>query len=156
MFSEPVRTWYKDGREDGPVIGIWPGSNLHHLRVLRNPRWEDFSYEQLDKTKNRFYWFGNGMTLGEKALVDDRKFSLLHLISFADVLERFMVSGRQIRRRSTRYVFAHIYVVSLLNYACSGAAREWFSIVFLCIRCIFMTVTFCIHQVSIQLTILRV
>lgn len=81
MFSEPVRTWYKDGRKDGRVIGIWPGSTLHHYRVLRNPRWEDFNYEQLDKTKNRFYWFGNGMTHGEKALVDDRKLYMLRLSS---------------------------------------------------------------------------
>ncbi|PSR70625.1 hypothetical protein PHLCEN_2v13485 [Hermanssonia centrifuga] len=68
VYSEKCRSWYKMGKEEGRVVGLWPGSTLQALRVLQCPRWEDFDYERIDddKTKNRFYYLGDGMTFPEK------------------------------------------------------------------------------------------
>ena len=49
------------------------GSNSHQMRALKNPRWEDFNYESESKTKNRFWWFGNGYTYNEQTLTGDRE-----------------------------------------------------------------------------------
>ena len=71
VFSDGCRSWYKGGRADGKVIGIWPGrflwlplssndrfpqfqeadrtfhalrSSLHYYEMLSEPRFEDFDY----------------------------------------------------------------------------------------------------------------
>ncbi|KAI0087271.1 flavin-binding monooxygenase [Irpex rosettiformis] len=72
VFSESVPTWYKVGKADGRIVSLWPGSSLHCMRALRYPRWEDFNYERLDKTKNRLFWLGDGMTYSEKTFTGDR------------------------------------------------------------------------------------
>ncbi|KAM0787268.1 hypothetical protein ACM66B_006503 [Microbotryomycetes sp. NB124-2] len=59
VYSEKCRSWYKAGRELGPVIGLWPGSCLHAIKTLKHPRWEDFDYTQAGQA-NRFAWLGNG------------------------------------------------------------------------------------------------
>ncbi|KAJ7597765.1 FAD/NAD-binding domain-containing protein [Mycena floridula] len=67
VFGQKCRSWYKMGKEEGPVVALWPGSCLHAARALTNPRWEDFSYEPLDgSVKNRFYWLGDGQTVADK------------------------------------------------------------------------------------------
>lgn len=52
------------------------GSCLHGLIALSNPRWEDFDYELLDKdrTRNRFFWLGDGETENEKYMKGDSKY----------------------------------------------------------------------------------
>ncbi|KAI0088290.1 FAD/NAD-P-binding domain-containing protein [Irpex rosettiformis] len=72
IFSESVPTWYKVGKADGRIVALWPGSSLHCMRALRYPRWEDFNYERVDKTDNRLFWLGDGMTYSEKTLTGDR------------------------------------------------------------------------------------
>ncbi|KAJ3555089.1 hypothetical protein NM688_g2766 [Phlebia brevispora] len=71
VHTEKVRSWYKAGQADGRIISLWPGSNLHALRALSHPRWEDFTYERVDDTENRLYWLGNGMTVGEMSSSGD-------------------------------------------------------------------------------------
>ena len=44
---------------------------------MKDPRWEDFDYEQLDEDKkkgvrNRFYYLGNGWTENERLSQGDR------------------------------------------------------------------------------------
>jgi hypothetical protein len=93
VYSEKCRSWYKMGKEEGRVAGLWPGrilvcrfviwiligiwnlgSCLHAVRALANPRWEDFNYEYLDgEPKNRFYWLGDGQTYNEKTFTGDSK-----------------------------------------------------------------------------------
>ena len=74
IYSANCRSWYKAGKEDGRVIGLWPGSCLHAIRAFEHPRWEDYNYEHLDAPmsnegkkgkNNRFYWLGNGATYDE-------------------------------------------------------------------------------------------
>ena len=64
------------GKEEGRVVGLWPGSCLHALRALQHPRWEDFDYIQTDKTRNRFSWLGDGSTWNEKTMTGDRAWYL--------------------------------------------------------------------------------
>ncbi|KAL5511009.1 hypothetical protein ACEPAG_3728 [Sanghuangporus baumii] len=80
-FIENCRSWYKMGKAEGRVVGLWPGSNLHVVKTLQYPRWEDYNYEFLDSVPgsrgpNRFYWLGDGSTYNEKHLTGDRAWYL--------------------------------------------------------------------------------
>lgn len=68
---DKCKAWYTS--DDGTVVGLWPGSNLHAMKALENPRWEDYEYERIDRTKNRLYWLGDGQTVNEKNMTGDRK-----------------------------------------------------------------------------------
>jgi hypothetical protein len=81
VYSEKCRSWYKMGKEEGRVVGLWPGSCLHALRALRYPRWEDYDYERLDSTSNRLQWLGDGQTVNEKTMTGDRKSSHGHVLT---------------------------------------------------------------------------
>ncbi|KAI0053474.1 FAD/NAD-P-binding domain-containing protein [Auriscalpium vulgare] len=76
VWTEDCNSWYKSA--DGKVVGLWPGTCLQAVRVLANPRWEDYSYELLDAngTQNRFFWLGDGMTRNEKTKTGDRAWYL--------------------------------------------------------------------------------
>ncbi|CAA7268081.1 unnamed protein product [Cyclocybe aegerita] len=63
VFGTKCKSWYKQGREEGRVVGLWPGSSMHAQRVLTHPRWEDYNYELLDNVTNPLYWIGNGDTV---------------------------------------------------------------------------------------------
>ncbi|KAG9314939.1 hypothetical protein JVU11DRAFT_4047 [Chiua virens] len=76
VYSAKCRSWYKLGKEEGPVVGLWPGSCLHAVRALERPRWEDYNYEHLDGVRNRFYWLGDGSTYDEKHMSGDRAWYL--------------------------------------------------------------------------------
>lgn len=55
------------------LYGTSTGSNLHAIRALENPRWEDYEYERLDDTPNRLFWLGDGQTANERNMSGDRK-----------------------------------------------------------------------------------
>ncbi|PSK36081.1 hypothetical protein B9Z65_5896 [Elsinoe australis] len=60
VFADECRSWYKTGDK---VTGLWPGSTLHCIEVLRSPRWEDWEYEYVkeeDGSVNQMAWLGNG------------------------------------------------------------------------------------------------
>ncbi|KAI0091294.1 FAD/NAD-P-binding domain-containing protein [Irpex rosettiformis] len=69
VYMDKCKAWYTS--DDGTVVGLWPGSNLHAMKALENPRWEDYEYERIDKTKNRLYWLGDGQTVNEKNMTGD-------------------------------------------------------------------------------------
>ncbi|KAI0344764.1 FAD/NAD-binding domain-containing protein [Trametopsis cervina] len=76
VYSEKCRSWYKAGKEEGRVVGLWPGSCLHALTALQYPRWEDFNYERVDGQRNRLHWLGNGMTHAEATMSGNRAWYL--------------------------------------------------------------------------------
>ncbi|TCD65588.1 hypothetical protein EIP91_002473 [Steccherinum ochraceum] len=76
VYSEHCRSWYKAGKVDGRIIGLWPGSCMHAIRSLEQPRWEDFNYERDGNAKNRFHWLGDGSTHVEKHFVGEGAFYL--------------------------------------------------------------------------------
>ena len=64
------------GKEEGRVVGLWPGSCLHAVKTIEYPRWEDFNYERRDAINNRMYWLGDGQTWNEKTLTGDSAYQL--------------------------------------------------------------------------------
>ncbi|KAF2845806.1 FAD/NAD(P)-binding domain-containing protein [Plenodomus tracheiphilus IPT5] len=54
--------WYKD-RRSSKIIALWPGSTLHYMEALAQPRYED--YEITYRSGNRFAYFGNGFSQTE-------------------------------------------------------------------------------------------
>lgn len=66
VLSDNCSSWYNGGRPGSRIHGLWPGSAAHVTRARRDPRWEDYDYEYLDKEQNRFWWYlGNGLTAKE-------------------------------------------------------------------------------------------
>jgi len=80
VYSAKCRSWYKMGKEEGRVVGLWPGSTLHALRTFEHPRWEDYNYELLEEGQmNRFHWLGNGWTIAERDSTGDRAWYLAEI-----------------------------------------------------------------------------
>jgi hypothetical protein len=48
VFAEECNSWYKS-KQDGKVVGLWPGSTLHCVEAMRSPRWEDYEYVYRDE-----------------------------------------------------------------------------------------------------------
>ncbi|KAJ6571216.1 FAD/NAD-P-binding domain-containing protein [Mycena capillaripes] len=69
VYMDECNSWYK--APDGTVVGLWPGSALHATRTLASPRWEDYEYESIDKTRNRLHWLGAGHTENERTRTGD-------------------------------------------------------------------------------------
>ena len=60
------RSWYKQGCEDGPIMGPWCGSTLHYLEAIGTPRYEDYCIKY--RARNRYIYLGN-----RKSEVEGRK-----------------------------------------------------------------------------------
>ena len=52
---------------------IASGSNVHAMKALQHPRWEDYEYEYADSEDNSLYWLGDGQTWAEKTQQGDSK-----------------------------------------------------------------------------------
>ncbi|KAL1738546.1 hypothetical protein HDZ31DRAFT_69882, partial [Schizophyllum fasciatum] len=77
VFSEHCRSWYKNGKADGRIWALWPGSTLHMIRALEHPRWEDFVFQPLEEMdQNRFYWLGYGATKADMDPAGNKAFYL--------------------------------------------------------------------------------
>ncbi|UZP35149.1 hypothetical protein NXS19_002965 [Fusarium pseudograminearum] len=57
------KSWFKNGKVDGRVTAMYPGSVLHFQEMLQDFRTEDFNFEYT--AKNRFQFMGNGLTFRE-------------------------------------------------------------------------------------------
>jgi len=69
VYTDQCNSWYK--APDGTVVGLWPGSALHAIQTLAEPRWEDYEYESIDATRNRLRWLGAGHTENERTMTGD-------------------------------------------------------------------------------------
>ncbi|KAH7064309.1 hypothetical protein BKA63DRAFT_170737 [Paraphoma chrysanthemicola] len=61
-WTSPCRSWFKQGKTDGQAA-IWPGSRLHFLKMMEQPRYEDYEIEYWDD--NMFAFLGNGFEMRE-------------------------------------------------------------------------------------------
>ncbi|TVY86466.1 putative sterigmatocystin biosynthesis monooxygenase [Lachnellula willkommii] len=62
-WSGTCRSWFKEGRESGPVTAVHPGSRIHWFHMLEQFRGEDFEYAY--EKRNRFAYLGNGFSTKE-------------------------------------------------------------------------------------------
>ncbi|KAK6369923.1 hypothetical protein LTS17_009373 [Exophiala oligosperma] len=57
VWQEECRSWFKDGKIKNRIY-LWPGSTIHFLKTIKDPRFED--YEIKYTYQNRFAYLGNG------------------------------------------------------------------------------------------------
>ncbi|KAL4940968.1 hypothetical protein BDV06DRAFT_230021 [Aspergillus oleicola] len=60
VWTENCSSWYNGGRPGARIHGLFPGSAASLNYIRRDPRWEDFEYEYVNRSGNRFAFFGNG------------------------------------------------------------------------------------------------
>ncbi|KAF2494592.1 FAD/NAD(P)-binding domain-containing protein [Lophium mytilinum] len=65
-WSSHCVSTYKNGKQDGDLISLHPGSRLHYFYLLDNPRFEDFDWKSLCPDPDlTFAWLGNGFIFDE-------------------------------------------------------------------------------------------
>jgi hypothetical protein len=57
VWQEECRSWFKDGKIKNRIY-LWPGSTIHFLKTIRDPRFEDYDIKY--RFGNRFAFLGNG------------------------------------------------------------------------------------------------
>nr|OQO30837.1 hypothetical protein B0A51_01337 [Rachicladosporium sp. CCFEE 5018] len=57
VWQEECRSWFKDGKIKNRIY-LWPGSTIHFLKTIKDPRMEDYNIRY--RYKNRFAFLGNG------------------------------------------------------------------------------------------------
>jgi hypothetical protein len=62
IWEQDCRSWYKKNSSSGKVTALWPGSTMHYLHTLAEPRYEDWNFTY---TGNRFAFLGNGFSQTE-------------------------------------------------------------------------------------------
>lgn len=62
-WTTHCRSWFKNGKIDGPVVALHPGSRIHWLHMLDEPRYEDYEIRYM--SRNRFQYLGNGFSVRE-------------------------------------------------------------------------------------------
>lgn len=85
-WSSACSSWFKGGKQHGPVTAIWPGSRMHYFEMLKEPRFEDFDIEY--DGANRFAYLGNGFTETE---LDPEG----NAVWYFDILEEELQQGQQ-------------------------------------------------------------
>ncbi|KAJ3505848.1 hypothetical protein NLJ89_g7199 [Agrocybe chaxingu] len=67
VWEQGCKSWYKKGGI-GKNVALWPGSTLHYLEAMAEPRFEDWDIKY---TGNRFTFLGNGFSQTETDLTSD-------------------------------------------------------------------------------------
>ena len=63
-WATKCRSWFKNGKIDGPVSALHPGSRIHWFHTMTNPRYEDWEWRSINPL-NRFAYLGNGFSVRE-------------------------------------------------------------------------------------------
>lgn len=64
-WASSCRSWFKRGKETGPVVALHPGSRIHFFHMLERFRGEDWEYVYDNARQNRFEYLGNGFSTKE-------------------------------------------------------------------------------------------
>ena len=59
VWEQDCRSWYKNHSTSGKVTALWPGSTLHYVHTIAEPRYEDWNFTY---SGNRFAFLGNGFS----------------------------------------------------------------------------------------------
>lgn len=68
VWTDDCRNVHNNGRVGSRVPTTWPGSTLHYLEAIREPRWDDWDFQYRG---NRFAWMGNGISQTEMVATTD-------------------------------------------------------------------------------------
>lgn len=60
VWVDGCRSWYKNN-DTGRVNAVWPGSSLHYIQVIKEPRYEDYDIDYMNG-KNMWSYLGMGTT----------------------------------------------------------------------------------------------
>ncbi|TFK39761.1 hypothetical protein BDQ12DRAFT_649180 [Crucibulum laeve] len=63
VWIQECRSWYKNNSASGKVTALWPGSTMHYLEAIAQPRYEDWDIKYKG---NRFAYLGNGYSQTER------------------------------------------------------------------------------------------
>lgn len=72
VWATRCRSWFKNGKIDGPIIAVHPGSRIHWFHMLTDIRYEDWDYTYT--SKNRFQYLGNGFSVREEPGMDTTRY----------------------------------------------------------------------------------
>ena len=36
VWHDPCRSWYKGGKDNGPILALWPCSTLHYIEAMKD------------------------------------------------------------------------------------------------------------------------
>lgn len=53
VWRENCRSWYKSNSVSGRISALWPGSTLHYLEAMKEPRFDDWEVSQLHPDTHR-------------------------------------------------------------------------------------------------------
>ncbi|KEY73043.1 hypothetical protein S7711_06117 [Stachybotrys chartarum IBT 7711] len=62
VWTDDCRNSHNNHTVGSRVPTTWPGSTLHYLEAMREPRWDDW---EVNYSGNRFSWLGNGISQTE-------------------------------------------------------------------------------------------
>ncbi|KAL1411931.1 hypothetical protein Q8F55_002919 [Vanrija albida] len=62
VWSSKCSSWFKGGTIDGDLIALHPGSRIHFIQMVSEPRYEDM---EIEYDGNRYSYLGNGVTMRE-------------------------------------------------------------------------------------------
>ncbi|KAH9479351.1 Putative sterigmatocystin biosynthesis monooxygenase stcW [Psilocybe cubensis] len=62
VWQQECRSWYKANSVTGKVTALWPGSTMHYLEAIAEPRYDDWDVKY---NGNRFAFLGNGYSRTE-------------------------------------------------------------------------------------------
>ncbi|KAG6831614.1 hypothetical protein H0H87_004676 [Tephrocybe sp. NHM501043] len=68
VWEHNCRSWYKANSVSGKVTALWPGSTLHYMEAIAEPRYDDW---EITYKGNRFAWLGNGFSQTEMDMTAD-------------------------------------------------------------------------------------
>ena len=67
VWVADCRSWYKSNKAGMKVTALWPGSTLHYVQTLMEPRFEDWMFSWRG---NRWDYLGDGFSTWEKSKHD--------------------------------------------------------------------------------------
>lgn len=72
VTGDSCTSWFKSEAGPSRILIAWPGSYHHRAGILRDPRWEDFTFEsRAGAGRNRFEYFGDGTAEKESGVTRD-------------------------------------------------------------------------------------
>ncbi|KAK0660177.1 putative sterigmatocystin biosynthesis monooxygenase stcW [Lasiodiplodia hormozganensis] len=64
VWKDSCRSWYKNN-DTGRINAVWPGSSLHYMKTIQEPRYEDYEI-QYQNGRNMWAFLGMGLTRESK------------------------------------------------------------------------------------------